>query len=83
MRPSARHRGYGGAWPLVRLAFLRKHPICAFCLERGHTTTAAEVDHIVPLAAGGTHDGANLRALCKPCHSSRTARDQGFARSRR
>jgi 5-methylcytosine-specific restriction protein A len=27
-----------------------------------------EVDHIIPLAEGGTHDLANLRCLCIPCH---------------
>jgi len=36
---------------------------------------AAEVDHIVPLARGGTHDLANLQPLCKSCHSKKTMRE--------
>ena len=41
----------------------------------GRVTPAQKVDHIVPLERGGTHDKANLQALCKPCHSSKTARE--------
>jgi 5-methylcytosine-specific restriction endonuclease McrA len=28
-----------------------------------------EIDHIVPIRHGGTHDPNNLRALCQPCNS--------------
>ena len=38
-------------------------------------TPAQEVHHILPLSRGGTHEDANLMALCKPCHSEITARD--------
>ena len=42
---------------------------------------ANEVDHIQPIAEGGARlDPANLRPLCKPCHSRHTARTRGFAR---
>lgn len=82
-RPSAARRGYGHAWRRIRLAHLRREPLCRFCGERGRTVAAAEVDHVVALADGGTHVASNLRSLCTPCHSSRTARDQGFARPRR
>ncbi len=30
-----------------------------------------EIDHIVPIRHGGTHDPENLRALCQPCNSSK------------
>ena len=33
--------------------------------------------HIVPLSQGGTHDEANLMALCTSCHSEITAREGG------
>ena len=36
---------------------------CAQCGNAAH-----EVDHITPLAYGGTDDPANLRALCRSCH---------------
>ena len=38
-------------------------------------TAAAEVDHIIPLARGGTNDLANLQPLCKSCHSRKTMRE--------
>jgi 5-methylcytosine-specific restriction endonuclease McrA len=39
------------------------------------------VDHIVPLARGGTNDAMNLQTLCGRCHSTKTAtRDGGYGR---
>lgn len=32
-----------------------------------------ELDHIVPLIDGGTHDDDNLQTLCTPCHTTKTA----------
>lgn len=31
-----------------------------------------EVDHIIPLAAGGTNDLSNLQLLCKACHKRKS-----------
>ena len=56
---------------------MRRHPLCEMCRREGRVTAAAEVHHIVPLSAGGTHDESNLMALCKPCHSRITAREGG------
>jgi 5-methylcytosine-specific restriction endonuclease McrA len=44
---------------------------CALChtLFDAHT----EVDHILPLAAGGSNVLLNLQMLCVPCHSRKTA----------
>ena len=36
---------------------------------------ATEVDHIVPKSAGGTDAMDNLQALCKSCHSRKTAKE--------
>lgn len=70
-------RQYNGAWPAIRRRYIRAHPLCEECKREGHITAAAEVHHITPLAAGGTHDEANLMALCKECHSRITAREGG------
>jgi 5-methylcytosine-specific restriction enzyme A len=66
-------RAYGGAWPHIRRGHLLDHPLCARCGQ-----LATEVDHITPLRLGGTHAADNLQSLCKPCHSSKTARENGW-----
>ena len=66
---------YGHAWRKIRNRYIAAHPLCEHCLKEGKVTPAQEVDHIVPLEHGGTHDETNLQALCKPCHSRKTARD--------
>lgn len=70
-------RRYNGAWPRIRKAFIAAHPLCEVCQREGRVTAAEEVHHIVPLAQGGTHEDANLMALCKECHSRITAREGG------
>ena len=67
----------------IRNAYIQAHPLCEQCQTQGRVTPAQEVDHIVPLEDGGTHDEANLQALCKPCHSSKTARGNDRWRYRR
>lgn len=75
-RGSAASRGYDRKWRYIRAQFLHLHPFCVECERDGQVVAANEVDHIVALAGGGTHEHANLRALCKPHHSARTMRDQ-------
>lgn len=71
-RPSAAARGYDQHWRRIRAAFLRRHPICSAC-----GASATEVDHIVPIARGGTHAWSNLQPFCKSCHSRKTAHHDG------
>lgn len=48
------------------------------CQACGRVTEGGEVDHIVPLAKGGTDDPSNLQWLCRePCHADKTAREMG------
>lgn len=81
-RLSAAKRGYGRDWRALRQKFLRANPLCAQCEKRGRIKPAVEVDHIIPLTQGGPRmDPRNLQALCRPCHSSKTVReDGGFGR---
>ena len=74
-RDPASKKRYGYQWQKVRARFLAAHPLCAECMAHGRVTPASEVHHILPLSRGGTHDEANLAALCKPCHSTISARD--------
>lgn len=46
---------------------------CEECAATGRVLVAHEVDHIVPLAAGGTDDMSNLRAINRECHKVKTA----------
>ena len=54
----------------------------AFCdachdpLEAG----TAEIDHIVPVACGGTDDPQNLHALCPNCHARKTRSEPAVRR---
>lgn len=76
-RPSAALRGYDRHWQRIRASVLAEAPLCLDCESRGLTVAAEEVDHVLPLARGGTHDRRNLRPLCKPCHSRKTNREDG------
>lgn len=80
-RPNAAARGYGAVWRRVRLQVLSGEPLCRTCKAKGRITSANEVDHID--GNSSNNDTVNLRALCKPCHSARTARDQAFGRKGR
>lgn len=77
-RPSASRRGYDAKWRRVRAAYLRGHKDCVVCGEQ-----ATEVDHVVALKDGGTHQWSNLQAMCKTHHSRKTAvSDGGFGNRR-
>ncbi len=69
-RPNSRRRGYTAEWEKIRKRFLLEHPLCVVCGRE-----ATQVDHRIPLSAGGTHDEANLQAMCVSHHSSKTMRE--------
>jgi 5-methylcytosine-specific restriction enzyme A len=78
-RESSTKRGYGYKWQQARESFLRDHPLCVKCKEQGRVVPSFVVDHIIP------HKGDkklfwnrnNWQALCKTCHDSKTAREDG------
>ena len=76
-RPSAAARGYNANWRKLRAMYLRQHPLCEdpFEIHGARPPLAREVDHVMPLADGGTNAWDNLQALCKSCHSRKTARE--------
>ncbi len=43
------------------------------CQSCGKTTTETEltIDHIIPLAKGGSNDMSNLQALCRHCNQKK------------
>jgi 5-methylcytosine-specific restriction protein A len=78
-RKSSTERGYGSAWRKARDTFLADFPFCAICHREGRVTMATEVDHVVP-AKGDPElfwDESNWQSLCKTCHSTKTAIEDG------
>jgi len=73
-RNPANKKKYRGDWPEIRAEHLRLYPYCVNC-----GAIATQVDHILPLSRGGTHDHYNLNSMCHSCHSRKTAtQDGGF-----
>lgn len=68
---------YGKSWYKLRQRILeRDNYLCQSCLMQGRYVTATDVDHIVPVAHGGTDDESNLQSLCHECHKVKTAKER-------
>ena len=67
--------------PEVReYVFQRDNYQCRSCGKK-QTQTALEVDHIIPIANGGSNDISNLQTLCRRCnHQKKHHFDQRFRR---
>jgi hypothetical protein len=46
---------------------------CAICSAKAEEF---EIDHVVPLSAGGSNDIENLQPLCKDCHKQKTREEK-------
>lgn len=63
---------------VIRKRHFQEKPLCVMCEAAGRSTLAEELDHIVPLMAGGEDVPENRQGLCKPCHETKTRRDMGW-----
>ena len=77
-RGSPSKRGYDDRWERLRKLYLHANPLCEDCLEQDTVTLAEQVHHKRKVSE---HPELrlcwdNLRALCAPCHSKRTARGE-------
>lgn len=72
-------RLYGVRWRKERVEFLLANPLCKHHRERGEVVPANEVDHEIPHRGDMTlfWDKSNWQGLCKPCHSRKTAQENG------
>lgn len=64
-------------WRKHRKVFLHYNPLCVKCSEDGYTTPATEVHH-TKRHRGDRRifmDKRYWQALCKPCHSRKTAKE--------
>ncbi|UBU12903.1 HNH endonuclease [Nonomuraea gerenzanensis] len=50
---------------------IRDDSRCYRCGREG----ATEVDHVVSIARGGTHELSNLRAVCSVCHARKSRQE--------
>jgi 5-methylcytosine-specific restriction endonuclease McrA len=66
-RPSGNNRKHIPAWIKKMILSLGR---CLFC---GNTNNLS-VDHVVPIAKGGTDDPSNFQCLCRKCNSKKGAR---------
>lgn len=69
----------------ARTVFARDKWRCQLCgtrVRRGHANTpdSPELDHIVPLAHGGSHTYENTQCLCRQCNGAKGARTCGQLR---
>ena len=64
-------------WRKLRDIYIKEHPLCEDCLDKGKVVPAEDVHHIrSPFQNGECNkalllDYNNLMALCKQCHNKR------------
>jgi 5-methylcytosine-specific restriction endonuclease McrA len=61
-------RPAGNAWRPTRVLVLTRDGYR--CRECG-SSASLQIDHITPIAAGGTDDLANLQVLCAACNAAK------------
>ncbi|WP_420893629.1 HNH endonuclease [Pseudomonas rhodesiae] len=78
-RETSAQRGYSYKWQQARKAYLTKHPLCVECERQGLVVAATDLDHVVPHKGdmGVFWDSSNWQSLCHPCHSRKTASEDG------
>lgn len=61
-------------WRILSKYIIARDPICKIC----NRAASREADHKTPMARGGDPwDENNLQGVCKPCHSRKTATEDG------
>ena len=76
-RGSSSSRGYDGQWQKFRLVYMRVHPLCVMCDDKGYVVKADLIHHKVPLDQGGSkYDDDNVMSVCNDCHESVHGKDR-------
>lgn len=65
------------AWRAIRKAQLQREPLCRECGKANKVTSANTCDHIDGDCNNNPKDGSNYQSLCGPCHSRKTAAEDG------
>lgn len=56
-----------------RQRILGKWPQCCLAIPGKCTGKSTQVDHVIDAEDGGSDDDENLRGVCKPCHTYKSA----------
>ena len=77
-RGSASSQGYDKDWRRVRLAYLKRNPLCEECLKKDRVTPAVLVHHIKPVKdyLELRLDPNNLMSLCTEHHEEIHGKDR-------
>lgn len=63
-------RGYDSAWRELSKRMRAAQPWCSKC----RSTRDLTLDHIIPLAKGGSNSAANAQVLCRKCNSEKASK---------
>ena len=63
----------GNSLQKIRRDHFRENPLCVQCEKEGRISLATELDHIVPIAHGGSESDSNRQGLCRYCHDAKSA----------
>lgn len=77
---------YPSNWKTLKKAtFHRCGGQCEVITEQGTRcpNAATEIDHMTPIAEGGTHQMVNLRGVCQPHHRQKTRAETARGQARR
>ena len=67
--------------PAVRKYVFERDRYCCKSCNCNHKQTELTIDHIIPLARGGSNDISNLQTLCRRCNiRKRDSLDPRFRR---
>ena len=69
-KPPSTSDSHDKRWSRISAQKRKGEALCRLCHASGKIVPANVVDHIVPLAEGGTHEQSNLMPLCKRCHDA-------------
>lgn len=72
-------RKRGRAGQRDRAQVLAEEPFCRECLKCGKEIAAEMVDHIMPLAWGGSDERTNKQSLCHPCHDEKSKNERAIS----
>lgn len=74
-RGTAAERGYDAEWGRLSLSYRSEFPYCQLRGPHCHLV-AVDIDHRVPLRAGGRSEWSNCVSTCRPCHRRKTIEDE-------